>query len=338
MNAKPWERNLARERKPSEQDSPKSSQLIDITSKASQNPENSDAVEAQVQSSAGTALQDDQSKTGASASSNPIASPNDKIQAKPRSDQVKNAVQFLLHPKVQSSSMDERRRFLTKKGLTAAEIEEAVRIAQPDIDRMNSPQLVDTAAAQPPATQISPTPQSPQTVTTPPPPPAPSTSLWQIFLAGAALLGLGTGLGLLVKKLGMPGAAADGTAAPAGHAMEVLLGKLDSMQASIDSNSRCEGEQLLLLPPSLPRPSQLWGGTQGETGGRTVGECEEGRKGVRVAKRETGKGNERGVRGLQRGREATENGKRLVPVQPLSRARAGWEGRGRKHVGRGFSK
>jgi hypothetical protein len=35
-----------------------------------------------------------------------------------REDQVQNAAQFLVHPKVQNSSMEERRKFLVKKGLT----------------------------------------------------------------------------------------------------------------------------------------------------------------------------------------------------------------------------
>ena len=37
-----------------------------------------------------------------------------------REERIANAVQFLVHPKVQASSMDERRRFLAKKGLTSA--------------------------------------------------------------------------------------------------------------------------------------------------------------------------------------------------------------------------
>jgi hypothetical protein len=37
-----------------------------------------------------------------------------------REERIANAVQFLVHPKVQASSMDERRRFLARKGLTGA--------------------------------------------------------------------------------------------------------------------------------------------------------------------------------------------------------------------------
>jgi hypothetical protein len=63
-----------------------------------------------------------------------------------------------------------------------------------------------------------------------------------MLLAAAALVGLGTGLGLLVKKYGITGLTSGGEAArPApSHEMELLLGKLDTMQSSIDSNSRRE--------------------------------------------------------------------------------------------------
>ena len=36
-----------------------------------------------------------------------------------RDDHVANAVQFLVHPKVQNASIEERRKFLAKKGLTS---------------------------------------------------------------------------------------------------------------------------------------------------------------------------------------------------------------------------
>eukprot|EP00282_Hemiselmis_andersenii_P009588 CAMPEP_0114149884 /NCGR_PEP_ID=MMETSP0043_2-20121206/22406_1 /TAXON_ID=464988 /ORGANISM="Hemiselmis andersenii, Strain CCMP644" /LENGTH=66 /DNA_ID=CAMNT_0001244575 /DNA_START=20 /DNA_END=217 /DNA_ORIENTATION=+ len=37
---------------------------------------------------------------------------------------IANAVQFLVHPKVQGATMEDRRKFLAKKGLTAREVEE----------------------------------------------------------------------------------------------------------------------------------------------------------------------------------------------------------------------
>ena len=157
-----------------------------------------------------------------------------------RPDQVKNAVQFLLHPKVQNSSMDERRKFLLKKGLSAPEIDEAFRVAQPDLDRLaNSPQAPLPANNAPPPASLAVVAAAPAP---PPPPPPPPTSVWQVLLAAAALLGLGTGLGLLVKKYGVLGIGGGGEAArPApSHEMELLLGKLDAMQSSIDSNSRLD--------------------------------------------------------------------------------------------------
>ena len=42
-----------------------------------------------------------------------------------REDQIANAVQFLTHPKVTSSPAATKRSFLERKGLTAAEIDEA---------------------------------------------------------------------------------------------------------------------------------------------------------------------------------------------------------------------
>jgi hypothetical protein len=52
-----------------------------------------------------------------------------------REDQVQSAVQFLTHPKVQAASLEDRKKFLVKKGLTAAEIDEAIRVAQPQLDQ-----------------------------------------------------------------------------------------------------------------------------------------------------------------------------------------------------------
>ena len=91
--------------------------------------------------------------------------------AEMRDDQVQSAVQFLTHPKVQASSLDDRRKFLVslsqackgllrrslrafahpaltegscnvpkvKKGLTEAEIDEAMRLAQPQLQQTMSP-------------------------------------------------------------------------------------------------------------------------------------------------------------------------------------------------------
>ncbi len=60
-----------------------------------------------------------------------------------------------------------------------------------------------------------------------------------MLLAAAALIGLGTSLGLLVKKYGVPGISGGDAPRPApSHETELLLSKLEAMQSSIDSNSR----------------------------------------------------------------------------------------------------
>jgi hypothetical protein len=231
-NLKPWEQNLARERKnlmketsiPIESDEPNQSG----------NPV-SDGGNASAQT--GT----EAPKPGSLNASNENSNAGSAHESSPkiRSDQVKNAVQFLLHPKVQSSSMEERRKFLIKKGLTSAEVDEAFKVAQPDLDRLVSSQqsvaVIPTQPSGPPPPPVMPVQASP----TPPPPPPPSqpTSLWQMFIAAAALVGLGTGIGLLVKKFALPSSSGGDGSAPT-PAMEVLLGKLDAMQSSIDSNSR----------------------------------------------------------------------------------------------------
>ena len=139
--------------------------------------------------------------------------------------------------------MEERRKFLLKKGLNSSEIDEAIRLAKPDLDRI-TPQQATIATATSPSNVVASLPQQPA--------PAPSYPLqtpvpasqpmgfWQMFLAAAALVGLGTGLGVLVKKLVPGGLISGGSEAASQASLEtaLLLGKLDSMQASIDSNSR----------------------------------------------------------------------------------------------------
>ena len=55
-----------------------------------------------------------------------------------RDDQVQSAVQFLKHPKVQGASLEERKKFLVKKGLSNAEIDEAIRLSQPHLDTQSA--------------------------------------------------------------------------------------------------------------------------------------------------------------------------------------------------------
>eukprot|EP00878_Enallax_costatus_P024627 GHUV01026301.1.p1 GENE.GHUV01026301.1~~GHUV01026301.1.p1 ORF type:complete len:217 (+),score=39.89 GHUV01026301.1:83-652(+) len=63
----------------------------------------------------------------------PVSGPSASQQDQPldmpevalREDQIQNAVAFLSHPKVRGSAISAKRSFLEKKGLTAAEIDEA---------------------------------------------------------------------------------------------------------------------------------------------------------------------------------------------------------------------
>ena len=61
--------------------------------------------------------------SGGSASPAPVVAP--PLAQPLREDQIANAVQFLTHPKVTSSPAATKRSFLERKGLTAAEIDEA---------------------------------------------------------------------------------------------------------------------------------------------------------------------------------------------------------------------
>eukprot|EP00961_Rhodomonas_salina_P114060 1534445-Rhodomonas_salina.1 len=132
-----------------------------------------------------------------------------------RQDQVQNAVAFLTHKKVQGSSMEERRKFLVKKGLTEEEIDEAVKIAQPEIDKQKAAEEASQPASGMFATPAAP-PQAPvvaqpqvvapisSVVAQPQPVPGNSASWGKVLLASAAVVGLGSGLGLLAKKYVIP--------------------------------------------------------------------------------------------------------------------------------------
>jgi len=50
-------------------------------------------------------------------------------------------VQFINHPKVQRASLEQRRAFLRNKGVTDAEIDEAIRIAKPDLSQIGAVQV-----------------------------------------------------------------------------------------------------------------------------------------------------------------------------------------------------
>jgi hypothetical protein len=147
-----------------------------------------------------------------------------------RDDQVQSAVQFLTHPKVQAASVQDRKNFLVKKGLTQAEIDEAIRQAHPQMEQQQPTTRARGGASglQPapglfaePATGTSPAPnQRPPPPRLPPPPrqvpsgpmrqqlpvpspaPAPPSGSWaKVVLASMAVAGVGGGLGLLARKV-----------------------------------------------------------------------------------------------------------------------------------------
>jgi hypothetical protein len=186
-----------------------------------------------------------------------VKSNNDKMSAGPvqandsnpdsqviRRDQVDNAVQFLVHPKVQSSTIEERRKFLLKKGLTDAEIDEAMKLAQPKLEKISSstelvPSGFSIPTVQPPASN--------SVVHSAPPVQAPQgPGVWQLLVSAAALVGVGTGLGLLVKRLVsrspntfefLSGQSEESNSITS-REFATVVAKLDSMQASVESNSR----------------------------------------------------------------------------------------------------
>ncbi|KAJ8479539.1 hypothetical protein OPV22_023266 [Ensete ventricosum] len=132
-----------------------------------------------------------------------------------REDQVQNAVKFLSHPKVRSSSVVHRRSFLEKKGLTKEEIDEAFRRV-PDPP---STAATGEAYTRGPAMQqkSSTTMQRQDLVETPQPAAAPTNVVsvaptqqlpkfhWShALLAAGVLASSGVGTALLFKKMVVP--------------------------------------------------------------------------------------------------------------------------------------
>lgn len=184
-----------------------------------------------------------------------------------REDQVQNAVQFLGHPKVQRASLEQRRKFLRNKGVTDAEFDEAVRIAKPDLSQVGTPQGPPPGnegnyAQRPGQAPQRARPQRPlpeqQAPQYAPEIPAPSSSWGRVVMASLAVAALGSGVGLLAKKVVIPrimeasAAQQEQQAAAAGAAsgeaeeaagkreseMSAVMDKLDFMQATIDENAR----------------------------------------------------------------------------------------------------
>eukprot|EP00891_Asterochloris_glomerata_P006807 jgi/Astpho2/6807/Aster-x1399 len=81
----------------------------------------------------------------ADASTGPGTPAADSEPAPLREDQIQNAMAFLSHPKVQGSTADAKRSFLERKGLTQAEIDEAVRRVPPQT--ATAPQAPSAQAA-----------------------------------------------------------------------------------------------------------------------------------------------------------------------------------------------
>ncbi|KAK2076383.1 hypothetical protein QBZ16_000908 [Prototheca wickerhamii] len=102
-----------------------------------------------------------------------------------REDQIQNAVSFLSHPKVRSSPMDQKRQFLERKGLTEAEIAEAVRRVPAEPAAPAQP----STPPSPPAYYGQAPPAQQQLV--PAGPPQPQPVRWSHALLGAAFVAAG---------------------------------------------------------------------------------------------------------------------------------------------------
>ena len=203
MSAKPWEKNLSREKYLRE-----SQAVSGETGISSGNPQNespSTVLTSAIESSASGTLVKQSSETPEK--SKLESNDNSDSQAL-RADQVKNALSFLLNPRVRNTSLQARKEFLMKKGLTTAEIDEAVRQAQPELDRIASATVggltsqvsppVASAVVQSVQTGLAPTSNA---ITVAPPAQTSTTSTSQLLLTSVAAMSLGAGLALLLKRL-----------------------------------------------------------------------------------------------------------------------------------------
>ncbi|RKP37438.1 peroxisomal membrane anchor protein conserved region-domain-containing protein [Dimargaris cristalligena] len=127
----------------------------------------------------------------------PITTPSPDVAA-PRGDLVQSAVRFLTDPKVQGSSLEKRRAFLSNKGLTQAEIDTAM--AQAGLSGANSSSSSGTAYGgylQPVAYSHAPPAH--------PPPPVPPRMHWKdYFIAAVVASGAGFGLYSITTKYFIP--------------------------------------------------------------------------------------------------------------------------------------
>ncbi|KAJ1647747.1 peroxisomal membrane protein pex14 [Coemansia asiatica] len=118
-----------------------------------------------------------------------------------REDIIESAVRFLSDPKVQSSTLAKKISFLETKGLTNAEIEDALARAK------SGQQGIDSAAQQPQQTgTVVPASTAPagygyaQPMAPPTPPPRPHLDWKDYFIAAVVAGGLGYGLYMFAKK------------------------------------------------------------------------------------------------------------------------------------------
>jgi peroxin-14 len=112
-----------------------------------------------------------------------------------REDLIQSAVNFLKDPKVQSASMAKKTAFLESKGMTSAEIQEAIR-------RVSGGESTTTAVATttPMAAPTMPAQYGPVMMQAPPPPPPPSLTWKDYFIAAVMLGGVGYGAAMLAKR------------------------------------------------------------------------------------------------------------------------------------------
>ncbi|KAJ2773975.1 peroxisomal membrane protein pex14 [Coemansia nantahalensis] len=115
-----------------------------------------------------------------------------------REDIIESAVRFLADPKVQASTLAKKIAFLETKGLTNAEIEDALTRARNPPAPPAGSTTVAAAAAAPPGFGYA------QQMQPPAPPPRPHLDWKDYFIAAVVAGGLGYGLFMLAKKYVMP--------------------------------------------------------------------------------------------------------------------------------------
>ncbi|KAI8320278.1 hypothetical protein GQ54DRAFT_312802 [Martensiomyces pterosporus] len=177
-----------------------------------------------------------------SAEMSATASPSAVSAAQPlREDIIESAVRFLTDPKVQSSTLAKKISFLETKGLTNAEIEDALARAKsqpPSAASASSTQGSAASEQQQSTAATGPATPAPvygyaQQMAPPAPPPRPHLDWKDYFIAAVVAGGLGYGLYILAKKFISP------------------------LLAARDDRERLEEEKRLLLEQSELTRKQL---------------------------------------------------------------------------------